>query len=79
VPLLWLLVAAQAASFAQAIRRFAVTLSGPSNPVDFLFSPEWSPDPGPAAFFLVMFVVGLAGAVAVVTAASPRAEDAALP
>lgn len=71
VPVLCLLVAAQALAFAQAIRRFAVTLSGPANPIDFLFSPEWSPDPAPAPFFLVMFVTGLVGVVAVLAGATP--------
>ena len=72
VPLLGLVIVAQVIGFSQAIRRFAVTLSGSANPIDFLFAPDWSPDPGAATVFLAMFAAGLVGAVAVVVGASRR-------
>jgi hypothetical protein len=43
----------------QTVRRFAVTLDGPANPITYLTDPKWSPDTGPAVVWVVAFAAGL--------------------
>ncbi len=59
VPLLVVVGLAQLVSFLQAVRRFAVTLDGPANPVTYLFSPRWSPATAPAPVWAALFVAAL--------------------
>jgi hypothetical protein len=59
IPLLVVAGLAQLASFLQAVRRFAVTLDGPGNPVTYLFSPRWSPATAPAPVWVAMFAAAL--------------------
>jgi flagellin-like protein len=46
----------------EPVRRYAVTVEGPRNPITFLTDPVWSPDTGPAWVWVALFTAGLAAA-----------------
>ena len=67
---------AHLAAFLQGVRRFAVTLDGPNNPWTYLTDARWSPPPGPALLWTVVFAGGLVAAGWLALRPPPRAGSA---
>ncbi|WP_436794188.1 DUF2142 domain-containing protein [Actinospongicola halichondriae] len=73
-PLAALTVAGHLLGFLQAARRFAVTLDGPANPLEWMGEQRWTPPPGPILVWTVVFLVGIGAATAVALLPGPRVQ-----